>query len=155
TGTGSRDRRDELVRLLLPLLAGGLACRLAAWGDGPQGLELGFGQLLWLAPALAVVGKPGTRRDKPADDNILLQAAQVVAGSTNRGLGEDAGGFLERGRRDEGLGGKRRLGDAQQHGLQPGRLLVPGDDPLVLLQRPDAIGLLALEVTGVARVGDL
>ena len=60
----------------------------------------------------------GTGRDQTADDDVFLQAAQVVAGAADGSFGQHAGGFLERGRRDERLGRQRGLGDAQQDGIE-------------------------------------
>jgi len=54
------------------------------------------------------------RRDEAADDDVLLEAAQGVDRAVDGGLGEHAGGLLEARRRDEAVGGERRLGDAQQ-----------------------------------------
>src|SRR6185295_4987403 len=55
------------------------------------------------------------RRDEPADDDVLLEALERIDLALDRRLGEDAGGLLERGRRDEAAGLQARLGDAEQH----------------------------------------
>src|SRR5690606_23964585 len=62
----------------------------------------------------------GARRDQAADDDVFLQAFQRVLLPVDRSLGQDAGGLLERGRRDEAAGLQRRLGDAQQDRLHGG-----------------------------------
>src|SRR5712691_1593899 len=45
-----------------------------------------------------VVAEPGTGRNEPAHDDILLETAQVIGLARDRRLGEDARGFLEGGR---------------------------------------------------------
>ena len=67
--------------------------------------------------AQAVHARAGARRDQTADDDVLLQADQRVLLALDRRLGEDAGGLLERRRRDEAAGLQRRLGDAEQDRL--------------------------------------
>src|SRR5690348_16095859 len=57
-----------------------------------------------LGAAMLMGSKAGTGRDQATDDDVLLEAAQVVLEATHRRLREDAGGLLERGRRDERLG---------------------------------------------------
>jgi len=39
------------------------------------------------------------RRNEATDDDVFFEAAQIVLETTDRSLSEDAGGFLERGRR--------------------------------------------------------
>ena len=65
----------------------------------------------------AVHHAAGARRDQAADDDVLLEPLQVVDLAGDRRLGQDPGGLLERGRRDERLGLQARLGDALQHRL--------------------------------------
>ena len=64
---------------------------------------------------LAVVLHAGAGRNQAAHDDVLLEAAQVVHLAVDGGFGEHARGLLERRRRDERIGRKRRLGDAEQH----------------------------------------
>src|SRR5690606_31590757 len=90
--------------------------------------------LLTTTLALVVVGEAGTGRDEPADHDVLLEAAQEVLLAGDRGLGEDAGGLLEGGRRDEGLGRQRGLGDTQQDPLEGGGHLAFLHQALVLLE---------------------
>src|SRR5882757_9429141 len=66
--------------------------------------------------ATRMIREPSAGGNESANNNVLFQAAQVVLETPNRCLGEDAGSFLERSRRNEGLGGQRCLGNAQQHG---------------------------------------
>ena len=80
-----------------------------------------------LARRCSWAAKPVPAGIRRPDDDVFLQAAQIVLEATNRRFGEHARGFLERRRRDERLGRQRSLGDAEQHGLQRRRgLLVVG-----------------------------
>src|SRR6185436_3935917 len=106
------------------------------------------------APAPRVVERARSGRDQPADDHVLLQAAQVVLQATNRRFRQHAGRLLERGRRDERLRRQRRLGDAEQHRLEPGRDLARLFRPLVHIRDARAVELLAAQQRGVAAVGD-
>ena len=72
-----------------------------------------------------------------ADDDVLLQAQQRIGLALDGRLGQHPGGLLEGGRGQEGLGGQRRLGDAQQRALRGGRTAAG-------LQRP-AVGLIEAE----------
>src|ERR1700682_4578 len=85
------------------------------------------------------------RRDESADDDILLEAAQIVFKSPHRGFGQHAGGLLERRRGDERLGREGGLGDAQQHRLQPCRLLAVVFRTIVDVERARAVELLAAQ----------
>ena len=96
---------------------------------------------------------PGAGRDQLADDDVLLQAEQVVLAGDRR-LGEHAGGLLEGGRRQEALGVQRGLGDAQQHRLGRRRLTALGQHPAVHLLELEAIDQLARQQLGVARLVD-
>ena len=44
---------------------------------------------------VAVVLHAGAGRDETTDDDVFLQAAQIVDGAVDGRLGEDAGGLLE------------------------------------------------------------
>src|SRR5690606_19917324 len=105
---------------------GGVAPRAGpqfrAEGLGDLPVMVGQGRLparLLLAPALRVVRQARAGRDQPADDDVLLQAPELVPLAVDAGLGEHAGGLLERRRGDERLGGQRGLGDAEQHRPEP------------------------------------
>src|SRR5687767_10639395 len=50
-----------------------------------------------------VVAEPGARGDEAPDDDVLLEAPQVVGLAADRGLREDPGRLLERRRRDEAV----------------------------------------------------
>src|SRR5712692_2673794 len=67
-----------------------------------------------LSPALH---ETGAGRDQLADDDVLFQAHQVVGLRFDSGFRQHAGGFLERGRRQEAVGIERGLGDTEQDGL--------------------------------------
>src|SRR4051812_45339300 len=53
------------------------------------------------------------RRDQLPDDHVLLQAGEAVDLALERRVGQDLGGLLEGGRRQERVRGQRRLGDAE------------------------------------------
>src|SRR5262245_11668476 len=59
-----------------------------------------------LATTMLVRREAGARRNQPADDDVLLESAQVVLEATHRSFGQHAGGLLEGGGGDERLGGK-------------------------------------------------
>src|SRR3546814_10429378 len=67
-------------------------------------------------------------------DHILLEADQRVLLALDRRLGEDAGGLLERRRRDEAARLQRRLGDAEQDGLALRRVLLRSEEHTSELQ---------------------
>src|SRR5881409_1791423 len=99
-----------------------------------------------------VVREPGARRDQAPDDDVLLEAAQLIRLAGDRRLGEHACRLLERGGRDEAVGRQRRLGDAEEHGLGRGGPLALSDDPLVLLLKRELVHELAHDEL---RVSDL
>src|SRR5450755_4759968 len=70
-----------------------------------------------------MIREAGPRGNESTNNYVLFQAAQVVLETTDRRLGEDPGGFLERSCRNERLGGQRSLGNTQQHGF-PRRLIL-------------------------------
>ena len=74
--------------------------------------------------------KPGAGRDEVAEDDVLLEADEVVDLARQGGLGEHLGRLLEARGRDEAVGLHGGLGDAQELGARRGRL---GADPLGLL----------------------
>ena len=83
-----------------------------------------------------------------------LRPVERVDLALDRGLGEHPRRLLERRRRDEAAGLQARLGDAEQHRLAFGLLLLllePGVGLVHLL----AVDLLAGQQRGVAAVGDL
>src|SRR6185503_21098369 len=65
----------------------------------------------------AIHASARARRDKPADDDVLLEAFERIDLALDRRLGEDTRSLLERSRRDEAAGLQRRLGDSEQDGL--------------------------------------
>src|SRR5580704_16468981 len=58
-----------------------------------------------------MIREAGSCGNQTSHDDVFLQAAQVVLQAPYRRLGEDAGGLLERCRRNEGFRRQRRLGD--------------------------------------------
>ncbi len=156
----NRKRNDVLVHRLLglrgiQLLLEGLFDVL---GSSHFHLALGLGlQLafhLTLVATLLVIGKPGPGGDQAAHDDVFLEARERVGGATHGRLGEDPCGLLERGRRDEGLGGQGGLGDAEQQRLVFGRVLVLGAHARVFGQYHRVFGLLAAQQPGIAGTGD-
>src|SRR6516225_8802939 len=103
------------------------------------------GLLFGLETEAPVDRHAGSGRDQVADDDVLLQAAEVVHLALDRGLGEHPRGLLEGGRRDEAVGRERRLGDAEQQRLIARRLLALPRHALVLLLDDEAVDVLALE----------
>src|SRR5690606_18544161 len=73
--------------------------------------------------AQSVHARAGAGGDEATDDHVLLEPDQRVLLALDRGLGEHAGGLLERGGRDERTGLQARLGDAEQHRSAHRRLL--------------------------------
>src|SRR5690606_17562800 len=96
----------------------------------------------------------GARRDQAADDDVFLQAFQRVLLAVDGSLGQDAGGLLERGRRDEAAGLQRRLGDAQQDRLHGGDAAAALLDLGVLDVDFDAVDVVALDQRRFSRVDD-
>src|SRR5581483_8390825 len=126
------------VGLLHFLLDGG--CRF---------LELG-GEL-----DVAVVVHAGAGRDEAADDDVFLEAAQRVDGAVDAGFGEHAGGLLEARRRDEAVGGERRLGDAEQQRTADCGAATIHEHAGVFGVEAEAIDLLLEQEVGVANLFDL
>ena len=117
-------------------------------------VEAWLGILALLDLQVAVVGHAGAGRDQATQDDILLEPAQVVHAAFKRGLGEDAGGLLEAGGRDEALRRQGCLGDAEQQGLAGGGLAAILERLLVDLLEPVLVDLLLDDERGVAHVGD-
>src|SRR5262245_23994300 len=92
--------------------------------------------------------------DQAAHDHVLLQTAQVIDAARDRRLGQHAGRFLERRRRDERVGRERGLGDAEQQRFGGGRLAVFVFDARVFVGEAEAVNLLFEQEVGVAHVLD-
>ena len=96
----------------------------------------------------------GAGRDELADDDVLLEADQVVLGAVDGGLGEHPGRLLE-GRRGEEAGGvERGLGHAEEHGLGRGGLAALGQDAVVDLLEVEPVDQLGRQQLAVARLVD-
>src|SRR5690625_3005913 len=95
----------------------------------------------------------GSRRNEMADDDVFLEADQLVDRASHGGVGQDARGLLEAGRADERLGRQAGLGDAQEERLRASRRTATGDDVLVRLSELTPIDVVALEVVGGTRIG--
>src|SRR6202140_4200280 len=96
-----------------------------------------------------------SRRDQPADDDVLLEAIERVGLAVDRGLGEHARRLLERRRRDERARLQRGLGDAEQHRMRGRGLLALGHEAGVGLVELGLVYLVALDQVGLAGVLDL
>src|SRR5712692_3577058 len=110
----------------------------------------GRGGLLFLHVDVAIGRHTGARRDEAADDDVLLEPAQVVDSARDCRLRQYPRGLLERGCRDERLRRQRGLGDAQQQRRSISRLAAAVHDLLVLLHEAEAIDLLVHQEIGVA-----
>src|ERR1700751_946119 len=69
---------------------------------------------LWREAHVAVVLHAGPSRNQAADDDVFLQAAQVIDSPLNGSFGQHTRRLLEGGGRDERLGRERSLRDAEQ-----------------------------------------
>lgn len=118
-------------------------------------VEAGLGVLALLDLQVPAVGHAGACGDQAAQDDVLLETAQVVHAAFQRGLGEeDAGGLLEAGGRDETFRRQGGLGDAQQQGLAGGGLATILEGLLVDLLEAVLVDLLLDDELRVAHVGD-
>src|SRR5215212_5065033 len=103
---------------------------------------------------LPVTRQAGGRGDKLPDNDVLLEAGEAVHLALYGGVGEDAGGLLEGGCREEAVGGERGLGYAHQHRVISGGAAFLLLDALVFREDREAVGDLLGEQFGVARVVD-
>jgi len=94
-------------------------------------------------------------RNQPAQNDVLLQAAQVIHASFQRCFGEHPGRLLEGGGGDEGLAGEGGLGDAQQLRFAGGGGAIFLEGGLVDLLEAMLVHLLVDDEGGVAHFGDL
>ncbi len=114
----------------------------------------GGGGFFLLHVDVAILRHAGSRGDEAADDDVLLESAQVVDSAGDCGLRQHSGGLLERGRRDERLRRQRRLRDAEQQRRSVGGLAAAVHDLLVLLHEAEAIDLLVHQEVRVANARD-
>src|SRR4051794_8152849 len=94
------------------------------------------------------------RRDQLPDDHVLLQAREAVDLALERRVGQDLGGLLEGGRRQERVRGQRRLGDAEDDLLGLGAFLALRDHRVVDLAELVAVDELPREEVRVALLVD-
>src|ERR1700691_2154540 len=104
---------------------------------------------------VAVVLHAGAGRDQAADDDVLLESAQVIDRSLNGSFGEHARGLLEGRRRDERVGRERSLRDAEEQRAAGSRLAALLDHALVLFAEVELIQFVFQQERGVAHVLDL
>src|SRR5208283_3226979 len=121
-------------------------CRFGKVFDGSRRRH--FGKQL----NAAVVFETGAGGNEPAHDDVFLEAAEIVHLAGNGGFGKDAGGLLEAGSRDEGIGGERRLGDTEEQGTSSSGTAAFGDHAVVLFAEAELVHLLFEEEGGVADV---
>src|SRR6516164_3923345 len=158
-----KQKGRRLAALRLVFVCSSLRCRQSSRLGRCLGLHgsllLAFGEdeLIALDGDLAelVHHRPGSRRDQPADDDVLFEAVERVDLAVDRGLGEHARRLLERRRRDEGPGLQRRLGDAEQHRMRGCGLLTFRHHPRINLVELDLVHLFALDQIGFAGIVDL
>src|SRR5207245_9599119 len=98
-----------------------------------------------LAVAVVIPVDPRPRRDEMPDDDVLLEAQQIVLGAPDRRVGQHARRLLERRRRNERLCGEARLGDTQEQRLARGRLAALLPRALVHLAERELVHVLTLE----------
>src|SRR4029079_725310 len=94
--------------------------------------------------------RPG--RDELADDDVLLEADEVVLGAVDGGLGQHPGRLLEGGRGEEARRIERCLGHAEQDGLGRRRLATLRQDAVVVLLELEAVDELGRQQVDVARL---
>src|SRR4051812_48974048 len=102
----------------------------------------------------AVATETRGRRDQLPDDHVLLEAEQAIRLALERRVREDLGGLLERGGRQERVGRKRGLGDAEDDLLDRRLLLLRLVQIVVGRRNLVAVGELAGQVVGVALLLD-
>src|SRR5438270_4848998 len=159
TAAGSDARKTPSLRCQLLGFA-----FLAQQFEGALGLLIGLRNLflhfgrsffqLRRQAHVAIVFHAGAGRNKPADDDVLLEPAQVIDRALNRSFGEHARGLLEGGGRDEAIGGERGLGNSQEQRTAGSRFAAQGDYALVLFAEVELIRLLFQQEGGVAHVLD-
>src|SRR5208337_186401 len=103
----------------------------------------------------AVVLETCTGRNEPAHDDVLLEATEIVDLTGNGGFGEDAGGLLETGGGDKGIGRERGLGDTEEQRAPGSGAATLGDDAVVLFAEAELVHLLLEKEGGVADVFNL
>src|SRR5262249_26207323 len=96
--------------------------------------------------------QPGTRRDQPTHDDVLLETPEVIDSTRNAGLREHLRRLLERARRDERIAAERCLRDSEEQRLSHSRLATPRDHLLVLTLELTLINVL---INQERRVTDL
>src|SRR5258708_5121340 len=91
----------------------------------------------------------------PPKNDFFLKAAEVVAFARHCCFRKNAGGLLEAGSGDKGVGRERRLGDTKEERTARGGTAAIGDDTVVFLSEAEFVHLLFQEEVGVAHVLDL
>ena len=97
-------------------------------------------------------GKAGTRRYESSDDDIFFEAAQIILLAHNSRFSQHPRGFLEGSSGNKRIGGKRGLGNTQQHEFVCCCFFVLGHDAFVLCQQVRPFNLLTrnkARITGI------
>ena len=89
-----------------------------------------------------------------ADDDVLLQALQIIPGTPHRSIRENPRGLLEGCRRDERLRRQAGLGDTQKQGFGASCLPTALDDGLVHLSECYPIDVVTLQELSVSWIRD-
>src|SRR2546427_7350828 len=102
----------------------------------------------------AVTRHPGPGGDQMADDDVLLQTAEMIGHPEHGSLSENTSCLLERRRGDEALGGERSLRNPKQQRLIGGRLPTLRLDAPLLDPELGLVDLLPFEEVRVAWILD-
>src|SRR5207245_10346457 len=100
----------------------------------------------------AVVLEACASGDEAAHNHVFLEAAEIVHLAGDSCFGEDARGLLEAGRRDERIGRKRRLGNAEEQGTARCRAAAILDDLVVLFAEAELVHLIFDEERSITNV---
>src|SRR5690606_17320395 len=111
--------------------------------------------LLTATLALAVIRQTGSGRNQSTNDDVFLQAAQIIALTGHRAFGQYAGGFLEGGSGNKAFRRQRRLGDSEQYAVIARRELLFLLGFFVFLENLGVLHLIAFDQGGVTRFNDL
>ena len=99
---------------------------------GPFDIAVGLGFLILVSYVL-VGSSASTRGNQTPDNDILLEAAQMIDFALNSGFGQHSGRLLEGCGRNKAVGTQTGAGYAQQDRLAGRRIAALGDDLVVFL----------------------
>src|SRR5690606_9665790 len=111
-------------------------------------------QILFPRPAaLRMFREARTSRYQASDDDVFLQATQVVAQTSDRSFCKHAGCLLERGRGNKRLRCQGGLGDTEKNWFDRQRILVLDLELLGDFQSARSVGLLSAQEIALTRIG--